>query len=86
MQSKEYLQSSRRRVAKPNPTVTHFLQHRHSYSSKATPPNITSPVVKHIQTHDFMEAKPIQTTTSHSLASIFFLKHMSLLGPYLAIA
>jgi len=33
----------RRRVSKPNPTVTHFLQQGHTYSNKTTPPNSVTP-------------------------------------------
>ena len=42
---------ARRRVLKPTPTVTHFLQQGHTYSNKATPPNSAT-----------LWANPIQTT------------------------
>jgi hypothetical protein len=34
---------------KVHPTVTHFLQQGHIYSSKVTPPNSITPWAKHIQ-------------------------------------
>jgi hypothetical protein len=43
-------QEARRRVAKPTPTMTNFLQQGHTCSNKATPPNRATPWVKHIQT------------------------------------
>ena len=36
-------QAARRRVSKPTPTVTHFLQQGHTYSNKAIPPNSAIP-------------------------------------------
>jgi hypothetical protein len=73
---RDYLfQAARGRVSKPTSTVTHFLQQGHINSNKTTPPNIVTPWVKHIQ-----------TTTFHSLTSIGLLKHISLWGPYIAMA
>jgi hypothetical protein len=46
----DWLQAARRRVLKPTPTMTHFFQHGHSYSHKATPTNSATPWAKHIQT------------------------------------
>jgi hypothetical protein len=43
------LQAAKRKVSKPTPTVTHFLQQGHTYYNKATPPNNVTPWVKHIQ-------------------------------------
>jgi hypothetical protein len=41
---------ARRRVSKPTPMVTHFLQQGHTYSNNAKPSNNATPWVKHIQT------------------------------------
>ena len=41
---------ARRRVLKPSPTVTHFLQEGHTHPNKATPPKSASPWAKRIQT------------------------------------
>jgi hypothetical protein len=49
-QEKTGFQPARGSVSKPTPTVRHFLQQGHTYSSKATPPNSATPWVKHIQT------------------------------------
>jgi hypothetical protein len=35
--------ASRKRVSKPTPTVTYFLQQGPTYSTKTTPPNYTTP-------------------------------------------
>jgi hypothetical protein len=43
-------QAARRRVSKPTPTVTHFLQQGHTYSNKTSPLNSAAPWAKHIQT------------------------------------
>jgi hypothetical protein len=51
------------------PTVTHLLQPGHTYSNKATPPNVATPWSKNIQTMSF-----------HSLVPIDLFKHMSLWG------
>jgi hypothetical protein len=39
---------ARRKISKPTPTLTHFLQQNHTYSNKVTPPN--SAWAKHVQT------------------------------------
>jgi hypothetical protein len=41
---------AKRRVPKPTPAVTHFLQKGHIYSNKVTLPNCAIPWGKHIQT------------------------------------
>ena len=43
------IQAAKRRLSKPNPTVTHFLQQGHTHSQKATPPSSATPWAKHIQ-------------------------------------
>jgi hypothetical protein len=43
-------QEARRRVLKPMPTMTHFLQQGHTYSNKAILPNSVTSWAKHIQT------------------------------------
>jgi hypothetical protein len=44
------LQAARRKVSKPTPTMTHFLQQGHTSSNKATPSNGAILWTKHIQT------------------------------------
>jgi hypothetical protein len=52
-------QASRRKVSKPTPTVTHFLQQGHTYSNKAKPPNSATPWAKHIQTTTVWKKAPL---------------------------
>jgi hypothetical protein len=49
-------QVARRRVSKPTPTVTHFLQQCPTYSTKATPPNSVTLYRPSIHTHKSMDA------------------------------
>jgi hypothetical protein len=44
-----------RRVSKPTPTETHFLQQDHTYSCKTTPPNSAIPCAKNIQTTSYFK-------------------------------
>jgi hypothetical protein len=48
-QEKTGFQEARRRVSKPTPTVTHFLQQGHTHSIKATPSSSAIPWAMHIQ-------------------------------------
>jgi hypothetical protein len=47
--SKANTHVTRRRVSKPTPIVTQFLQQDHAYFNKGTPSNSTTPWAKHIQ-------------------------------------
>ena len=49
-QEKIGFQEAKRRVLKPMPTMTHFLQQGHTYSDKSIPSNSVIPWAKHIQT------------------------------------
>jgi hypothetical protein len=53
-------QTARRRISRPTPTVTHFLQH--TYSNKAIPPNSATPWAKRTQTTtlSFPEVTPTE--------------------------
>lgn len=42
------LKANKRRLAKPTPTVTYFLQQGPAYPNKATPPNSTTPWANYI--------------------------------------
>jgi hypothetical protein len=46
-----------KRLAKPTPTVIHFLQQGHTYSNKATPHNSVTFWAKHIQTTTDIKVK-----------------------------
>jgi hypothetical protein len=43
-------QVARMKVLKPTPTMTHFLQHHHTYSNRAIPSYSATPCAEHIQT------------------------------------
>ena len=47
-------------------TMKHFLQQRHTYSNKATPPNAFTAYGPNIQMYESMGAISIQTTTIRS--------------------
>jgi len=50
-------------ASKSASTVRHLLQQGHAYCNKATPPKSGAHYRPSFQTHEFMEAIPIHTTT-----------------------
>lgn len=52
------------KTSQPTFPLTHFLQHGHTYSNKAPPPNSATPYTTSIQAYEPMVVIPIQITTA----------------------
>jgi len=52
------------KTSQPTFPVTYFLQHGHTYSNKAPPPNSATPYTTSIQAYEPMVVIPIQIITA----------------------